>query len=106
MAFTVPEIEKTVEFRGLNTGVGSNGKNWMSMKVEYTNNSGSTIDWEINVPQELQGNVYNVGMQKGDLLVVVFVAKNGRTQTGRDYGYLQLEQVPQLMEIDEDGVIS
>lgn len=106
MAFTVPEIVKTVEFRGLNTGTSGNGNSWMSLKVEYTTNSGSTIDWEINVPKDLQGNVYNVGMQKGDILDIEFVARNGRSQAGRDYGYLQLERVPQLVEIDEDGVIS
>ena len=106
MAFTVPEIVKTVEYRGLNTGVSGNGNSWMSMKVEYTTNSGSTIDWEINVPKDLQGSVYNVGMQKGDYLNIEFVAKNGRSQAGRDYGYLQLEKVPQIVEFDEDGVIS
>lgn len=106
MAFTVPEIVKTVEYRGLNTGVSGNGNTWMSMKVEYTTNSGSTIDWEINVPKDLQGNVYSVGMQKGDILDIAFVAKNGRSQSGRDYGYLQLMQVPQIINIDDDGVIS
>ena len=39
-------------------------------------------------------------------LTIVFVAKNGRSQAGRDYGYLQLEQVPHIVEFDEDGVIS
>ena len=106
MAFTVPEIEKTVEFRGLNTGVSGNGAQWMSLKVEYTTNSGSCIDWEINVPKDMQGSVYSVGLRKGDICNITFTAKNGRTQSGRDYGYLQLEQTPVVFEMDDDGVLA
>lgn len=102
MAFTVPDIVKTVEFRALNTGVSNNGNQWMSIKVEYSGTSG-TIDWEITVPKDLQGDVYNTGIRKGEICDITFSARAGTSRNGREYNYLQLERVPVILEVDEHG---
>jgi hypothetical protein len=104
MAFTVPDIVKTVEFRSLNTGMSNNGNQWMSLKVEYSGNNG-TIDWEITVPKDLQGDIFNSGLRKGDICDIEFSARAGTARSGSAYSYLQLERVPSILEVDEDGVI-
>ena len=103
MAFTVPKIVKNVEFRALNSGISGNGTQWMSLKTESLD-EGTTYDWEFTVPKDLQAEVYNLGLRKGDYMQCVFTARYGRAQSGREYGYLQLDKVP--MTFDDDGELS
>lgn len=104
MAFLVDDIVKTLEYRGRNERVGNDGRTWVSLKFEDLSEDARV--YEIGVPQDLQGDVYRVGLRKGDIVQVVFLARQGRSQSGRDYGYLQLQRVPVIVEVDEDGVVS
>lgn len=103
MAYMVPNIVKNVEFRALNSGVSGNGTQWMSIKTESLD-EGTTYDWEFTVPKDLQAEIYNLGLRKGDYMQVVFTARYGTARSGREYGYLQLDKVPTTF--DEDGELS
>lgn len=104
MAFLVDGIVKNVEFRSLNSGPRKDGKTWMSIRTESLGNQNTRI-WEINVPNDMQSEIYNLGLKKGDCLNVVFTARCGTSQGGRSYDYLELEHVPELIEVTADGEI-
>lgn len=105
MAFLVDGIKKVVEYRGTNNGLRKDGKEWMSLRCESLGTSNTRM-WEINVPESLQGAVYRMGLRKGDVIEVQFTARCGVAQGGRNYDYLELENEPQLLEVDDDGVVS
>ena len=105
MAFIVPDIKKTLEYRGRNAGTGKNGKEWLSLKCE-TLDEDNSLDYELTVPQDLQGDVYRLGLRKGDYIDVIFTARYGMGQGGSAYGYLQLQRCPMLVDIDDDGVVT
>lgn len=104
MAFMVPGIKKTLEYRGRNGGVGSNGKEWMSLKCETLDDDDS-ITYEFTVPADMQGDVRRLGLRKGDYVDVLFTARSGMGQNGKAYGYLALDRPPIIVEIDEDGEV-
>lgn len=104
MAFTVDEIIKNVEYRGMSSGSRKDGKTWMSIRVETLGNT-NVRSWEINVPTDLQSDVMNERFGRGDLIQVIFTARAGTSQKGDHYDYLALERVPVLLDVDENGVI-
>lgn len=104
MAFLVPDIQKTLEYRGKNGGVGKNGKQWMQITCESLDED-NNVRYELTVPEDLQGDVYRLGLRKGDIVEVLFLARHGVGQSGSQYGYLQLQRCPILIELDENGEV-
>ncbi len=98
MAFVLNCSLESVEFRAMRTGVGRDSKkSWMSLVLEDSDSN----HLEISVPQDLQGEVYGLSLQKGDILKVDIraVARNDGNS------YVQLRGVPMLL-VDADGVVS
>lgn len=91
MAFVLNVNLSPVEYRGMQTGVSSQtGKPWMSLVFE----DADTNQVSVSVPQDMQGDVYNVGLQKGDYCAV------GIRAVARVDGnsYIQLSAVPEILE--------
>lgn len=90
------------EFRGITSGTGQNGSTWMRMKCEYEQD-GDLQDLEVSVPKDLQSDLYNAGLRKADMVLLDVTARAGSTRKGESYSYVQLNNVPRL--IDDDGVL-
>lgn len=105
MAFLVDGIVKVVEYRGVNSGLRKDGKTWMSLRTETIGDDNTRI-FELNVPSDMQPDIMRLGLHKGEYMQVVFTARCGVTQGGRNYDYLELERVPELVDVDQNGEIS
>lgn len=90
MAFRF-NITNTYEYRGMVTGVSAKtGRQWMSLRLEDE----QAEQIEISVPSEMQGDVFNMSLNKGDLIEVSFVAvarSNGNS-------YVMLNALPEYCE--------
>lgn len=94
MAFRVNVTYECIEFRGIQSGTSrESGRPWMSLVLEDS----ETNQISVSVPQDLQGDVYSLGLRKGDEVAVSFVA----VARADGNSYLQLSAAPELLE-DED----
>lgn len=82
------------EFRGLRSGVSqSSGNAWMQLVLEEP--EGGARQMTISVPQDMQGEVYNLGLRKGDYVTCQVL---GRVTD--NYQFIQLEALPELYDLD------
>lgn len=102
MGFLVDGIVKDLEYRGCNSGLRKDGKTWMSLRLD-TLDEKNTKTYEINVPTEMQPDLYVLGLKRGDVLNVTFTARCGVAQGGRNYDYLELDKLPTVYEVTEEG---
>lgn len=86
MGFNVRTVLSDVEYRGIQTGQGKNGP-WMSLILEDSS-EGTIRNVNVSVPQELQSDIYNKGLQKGEVLTICV-----RAISGDGYGYLKYEGI-------------
>lgn len=90
MAFVLSVTLENMEYRNLRSGVGkASGKPWMSLVLE--DQASNQLD--VSVPSDLQGDVYGLGLRKGDMitLAVRAVARNDGNS------YIQLLALPELV---------
>lgn len=95
MAFVLSVTLESMEYRNLRSGVGKeSGKPWMSLVLE--DEGANQID--ISVPADMQGDVYGLGLRKGDMITLSAraVARNDGNS------YIQLLALPELC--DKSGV--
>lgn len=65
MAFSLMTTLESYEYRGIRTGVSQKtGKPWASLVLE----DGSANQIEVSVPQDMQSDVYNMQLRKGDFV--------------------------------------
>lgn len=91
MAFVLNVAMEDMEYRAIRSGVGKeSGKPWMSLVLEDENSN----QVDVSVPQELQGDVYGLGLRKGDIvnLLIRAVARNDGNS------YIQLRAIPEKRE--------
>lgn len=70
MAFSI-KVSSTLEYRGFRSGFSEKtGKQWMSLMFE----DGEAQQLSISVPNDMIGDVYQLGMRKGDMYEVDFRA--------------------------------
>lgn len=85
MSFRINCTLAGYEYRGVRSGQGQNGT-WMSLILESPEESEQI---EVNVPQDLQADVYSLGLRKGQMLSIEVQAACGRTREGRNYDYIR-----------------
>lgn len=96
MAFVLNVSMNDMEYRAIRSGVGKeSGKPWMSLVLE--DDSSNQVD--VSVPQDLQGDVYGLGLRKGDIvnLLIRAVARNDGNS------YVQLRAIPEKVDDSEIG---
>lgn len=95
MAFRLPVHLENYEFRGLRTGSTDKGA-WMSMVLE---NPEDSRQLDVSVPREMHGDVYNLSLKKGDVLVLDVIA-----YAGNEYNRVSLEKLPLVVDPDTGEV--
>lgn len=85
------------EYRGMRSGQGANGRTWMSIICEEGGQDPNQLD--VSVPADMQADVMNLGLRKGDLLDMVVLAVAG-SSGGRSYDYVQLQALPEAAADD------
>lgn len=96
MAFVINAQLNRMEYRSVRSGVGKeSGKTWMSLVLEDENAN----QLDVSVPSDLQGDVYGLGLRKGDIITVAIraVARNDGNS------YVQLRAIP---ELEDQGLIT
>lgn len=94
MAFKL-KVEGSYEYRGVVSGVSAKtGNPWMSLKFEDE----EAEQFQVSVPLDMQGDVYNLGLRRGTYYIVLLRA----VATADGNNYLQLLALPELDE-DEEG---
>lgn len=89
MGFRI-DINHEYEFRALITGVSSKtGKPWMTLRLEDEH----AEQLDISVPQEFQGDVYELRLDKGDVVQCAFRA----VATSDGNSYCMLTACPELL---------
>lgn len=94
MAFSLPVHLEGYEYRAMRTGQGQNGV-WMSIVLE---NPEDARQVDISVPQDMQSDVYNLHLAKGDVLELNVVA-----YAGADYSRVRLVEIVGV--VDADGEV-
>lgn len=95
MAFRLTCTLFNYEFRGTRSGKSDKtGQPWLSLILESPEDS-SQID--VSVPVDLQADVYQLGLRKGDLLNVPVLAVSAK-----DYSFVRMANVPTLCPEVED----
>ena len=95
MAFVINAQLNRMEYRSVRSGVGKeSGKTWMSLVLEDENAN----QLDVSVPSDLQGDVYGLGLRKGDIVNVAIraVARNDGNS------YIQLRAIPELEDQGAD----
>lgn len=95
MAFVINAQLNRMEYRSVRSGVGKeSGKTWMSLVLEDENAN----QLDVSVPSDLQGDVYGLGLRKGDIITVAIraVARNDGNS------YVQLRAIPELEDQGAD----
>lgn len=92
----------TLEYRGMQSGVGKeSGKPWMSLVCE--DNDARQV--QLTVPQDMQSEIYNLGLRKGDMISVhVLAVAFDQVVNGRARNYVTCQSVPVLVD-SETGEI-
>ena len=94
MAFSLPVHLEGYEYRAMRTGQGQNGT-WMSIVLE---NPEDARQVDISVPQDMQSDVYNMHLSKGDVLTLDVVA-----YAGAEYSRVRLVEIVGV--VDKDGEV-
>ena len=89
MAFNLPVHLEGYEYRALRTGQGKNGT-WMSIVLE---NPDDARQVDVSVPQEMQSDIYNLGLKKGDVLTLDVTA-----YAGVDYSRVRLDEIVSVVD--------
>ena len=91
MAFAINVTLADMEFRGLQSGTSSRtGKPWMSLIFE----DADTNQLSCSVPVDMQGDVYSLGLRKGDKCVISFRA----VARADGESYVMLRAVPEIQD--------
>lgn len=90
MAFALNAVLSPMEFRALRSGSGKNGP-WMSLVFEDADSQ----QLEASVPKDLQGDIYNLGLSKGDVCSISVRA----VARADGNSYVQLRALPELAEV-------
>ena len=94
MAFRLDVTLGSVEYRGMRTGKSTKtGNPWMSLVLEDSDAN----QIEVSVPQDMQGDVYGVGLRKGDMLALGIRA----VAMSDGNSYIRLTALPQILESEE-----
>lgn len=101
MSFNFEALIKGAEFRGKQGGTSDNGNPWLRLKFEVPTISGDSDDLMVSVPKDNIGDVYSLGLRKGDIVNMVVRARVGMTQKGGNYDYVQLADLPVIVEDEE-----
>lgn len=91
MAFVLQCTLEHMEYRGMRTGTGNkSGRPWMMLVLE----DGDAQQVELSVPADMQGDVYSLGLMRGDEVycAVRAVARNDGN------AYVQLLALPEIYE--------
>lgn len=102
MAFSFESFVSNAEYRSKQGGTSDNGNPWLRLKMETPTQDGNSDDLWVSVPRDLIGEVYQLGLKKGDLLNMVVRARVGMSQSGGSYDYVQIVDVPVIVEEDEE----
>ena len=94
MAFSLNVHLDGYEYRTLRSGTGQIGP-WLSLVLENTEDA-RQID--VSVPKDMQADVNNLGLKKGDILSLDVVA-----YAGADYSRIRLVQITGV--VDKDGEV-
>ena len=95
MAFRLNVHLENYEYRGMRTGNGEHGA-WMSLVLENLEDSRQL---DVSVPRDMQGDIYNLGLKKGDALVLDVVA-----YAGNEYSRVTLSALPSVVDPDTGEV--
>lgn len=101
MSFNFEALIKGAEYRSKQGGTSDNGNPWLRLKFEVPTISGDTDDLIVSVPKDNIGEVYSLGLRKGDIVNMVIRARVGITQKGGSYDYVQLADLPVIVEDEE-----
>ena len=89
MAFNIACTLHNYEYRGLRTGFSAKtNRSWMSIILESPDDARQL---DVSVPDDLQADIYNADLQKGDVLAVPVVAV-----AAQNYNFVRLTSVPIL----------
>lgn len=95
MAFSINATLTNFEYRGSRSGTGSNGNTWFSLILESPEDSRQL---DVSVPSDLQGEIMNMGLRKGDVLTLDVVAVSSEK-----YSFVRLVQITSV--VDTDGEV-
>ena len=96
MAFRLPTTVENYEFRAIRTGNGRNGA-WMSLVLESPEDA-DQID--VSVPRDMHGDIYNLGLKKGDKVTAKVVAF-----AGPEYSRITLESIVTVVDVNGEVVL-
>lgn len=94
MAFSLRVNLEKYEYRGVRTGEGKNGQ-WMSLVLEDPEEA-RQID--VSVPRDMQEDVSDLQLKKGDVLDLVI-----RAYAGTEYSRLSLIRI--VHAVDQNGEV-
>lgn len=92
MAFRFKTTFPNLEYRGEQSGTSDRGP-WLSLIFEDS----ECNQLSVSVPKNMQGDVYALGLRKGDMCAIAVRA----VATADGNSYIQLLAVPEILE-DED----
>jgi hypothetical protein len=94
MAFNLNVHLDNYEYRTMRTGTGANGA-WMSLVFE---NPEDARQIDVSVPQDMQSDIYNLGLTKGDI-----VSLDINAYAGVEYSRIRLIKITSV--VDADGEV-
>lgn len=95
MAFVLSCTLDHMEYRGMRTGTGSKSNQpWMMLVLE----DGDAQQCEVSVPRDMQGDVYSLGLRKGDYIMCSVRA----VARADGNSYVQLVALPEIYEYEEE----
>lgn len=95
MSFSINATLKNYEYRGSRSGTSSNGNAWFSLILE---NPDDARQIDVSVPSEMQGEIMNLGLRKGDVLTLDVVAVSSDK-----YSFVRLVKVSGV--VDSEGEV-
>lgn len=95
MAFVLSCTLDHMEYRGMRTGTGSKSNQpWMMLVLE----DGDAQQVEVSVPRDMQGDIYSLGLRKGDFIMACVRA----VARADGNSYVQLVALPEIYEEEEE----
>lgn len=95
MAFVLSCMLDHMEYRGMRTGTGSKSNQpWMLLVLE----DGDAQQVEVSVPRDMQGDIYSLGLRKGDFIMACVRA----VARADGNSYVQLVALPEIYEEEEE----
>lgn len=91
MAFRIKVPLENYEYRALRSGKGKSGP-WMSIVLESPEDAQQV---DVSIPQDMQADVYGLGLSKGDKVTLTVVA-----YAGPEYSRVSLVSFDSIVDVN------